>query len=294
MVESAVTCCRVIKETGAQAITLNSFYYQLRPGRIRLTEYHFDDCRVTVRDGLLPDGIYQLQGNFRHIFTQSYSLDDSDEYSFNAVSITGDNGLNYQVQGQTTYSSANGGFIRERNTTIANYQKTDTTGAVTQKLSDVDYNFNSAFSSAPFYYTETLDVDGSILSIDTGNQQVTLSTEPSMVRRRARLDTNIDEGQIEMLAEDGSFLYLSPNPFIDPDTTLFNAPLLIDLDYTTASGNQITSDRVIRTLQVEAMQCEEGRLSRIDSTGRYECIRPRTTDVPFHLQQGYNRPIIVP
>ena len=282
------------KLSGAQAVTLNSFFYTLRPGRFRLTRYEFDQCKMVVRDGVLPNGDYLLQGSFQHIYTRSYNLDESDENSFEAFSLTGDDGLMFRVQGQALTSDANGGFIQSRDATIGEYQKTLPNGQIAERLTDVQYQFYSTFGSAPFYYTETFNVSGNYRSLEAGDQLVTIKTDPTMARTKTRSDTNLADGQIELLAEDGSFLYVSGNSYVDPDIPLFDTPLLIDLDYTDVNGQQFQSARVARLLRVDPQLCEVGQINRIKKTGRNECTTFSTTDTPVHRQIGYDRPIIVP
>lgn len=286
----------MIKETGNQLATLSRIGQEGSTGRVWLTSYHFNQCRVTIRDGLLPDGIYELEGHFQYVLSRQFrfNVGETHEFIFDDFSITGDDGLQYRVQAEATVADGNEGFLNSRAIEVIEYQKTLPNGDIAERLENVQFNFNSTFVSTPFDFHSTLDVDGVYRSLETSNQRVFVSTEPTMVRRKAQ-ENIVAEGQIEILAEDGSFVYITPNPYIDPNVAFWRAPLLVDLDFTPTSGEQIQSDRIPQMLLTTARDCgNEYQIRRIETTGRLECGPELSGEGDSYGQSNYTRPIIAP
>ena len=194
--------------------------------------YLFDQCRISLRNTLLPDGSYELNGNLQTSIIYSYG-DSQGNYSFDELSIIGDNGVEYQANGQVEDIDGYD-FNYLRSVTIEEYREKLPGVQETEVISDISFNYetlnNTTVLAAPW---KTLDVNGTVRNAQTGSQTVTIKTEPVLTwGSEPFMPFN---GSIEMSAEDGSFLYQHANPYVDPDD--FWA-LFADFDYTAANGEQ--------------------------------------------------------
>ena len=92
----------------------------------------------------------------------------------------------------------------------------------------------------------------------TANQTVVISTDPVLT---SYYDENLEpdaiiplSGSIEMLAEDGSFLYMNSDPAAAPIDTFDDVPF--NLDYTNASGEQFLTPGVVNNLDYNGRASE--------------------------------------
>ncbi len=226
--------------------------------------YVFDQCSMSLRNGLLPDGNYELNGTVQTNLIYSYG-DSQSNYIFDAFSIIGDNGVEYRANGQTEDIDGYD-FNYLRSASIAEYRETLPGGDEGESISDIMFNFetlnNTTVLAAPW---KTLNVNGVVRNALTGNQEVTIETEPV-------LSWGSDpfmpfNGSIEMTAEDGSFLYQHANPTVDPDN--FWA-LFADFDYTAANGEQTQLQQESYSFPFEygSRSCF---VFRSEETGRLDC-----------------------
>ncbi len=194
--------------------------------------YVFDQCRMSLRNGLLPDGSYELNGNLQTSIIYSYG-DSQSNYNFDELSIIGDNGVEYQANGQIEDIDGYD-FNYLRSATISDYQETLPRAEENEVISEISFNYetlnNTTVLAAPW---KTLAVNGIVRNAQTGSQTVTIKTEPVVTWGSEPFMPFT--GSIEMSAEDGSFLYQHANPYVDPDDSW---ALFVDFDYTAANGEQ--------------------------------------------------------
>ncbi|ASJ73222.1 hypothetical protein [Granulosicoccus antarcticus] len=226
--------------------------------------YVFDQCRMSLQNGLLPDGTYELNGNLQTNIIYSYG-DSQSTNVFDEFSIIGDNGVEYRANGQTKDTDGYD-FNYLRSATIADFREKLPGVPTEETISDVTFNYetlnNTTVLAAPW---KTLEVNGIVRNAQTGDQKVTITTAPVLSwGSEPFMPFN---GSIAMLAEDGSSLYQNANPFVDPED--FWA-LFADFNYTAANGDQAQ-------LQQESYSFPfgYGELScfyyRSDLTGRLDC-----------------------
>jgi hypothetical protein len=226
--------------------------------------YVFDQCRMTLRNALLPDGTYELNGNLQINIIYSYG-DLQRNYIFDELSIIGENGVEYRVNGQTEDIDGYD-FNYLRSATIAEYQKKLPGVQADEEISDVTFNYetlnNTTVAAAPW---KTLDVNGIVRNAQTGSQKVTIKTLPVLSwGSEPFMPFN---GSIEMQSEDGSFLFQNANPYTDPED--FWA-LFADFSYTAANGNQtqLQQENYSFPFGFGERSCFE---NRSDLTGRLDC-----------------------
>ncbi len=140
------------------------------PGNFDRHGYLFDQCRITVRDGPLPDGTYLINGNLHAEFRFYGGYGDHiEEYDFNGFSINGDDGLEYRSTGKTFHSFFHyccGGTFRHAN--ITEYFNKLPGDADGEALTAVQYRVEYPL----------LELNGVVRNGLTGGKNVTVSTEP--------------------------------------------------------------------------------------------------------------------
>jgi len=271
----------LVREAGV--MELEDIGYGHNRSRIRL---RFDQCRISQRDGLLPEATYLLQGTLltdgRGRFGPRFGEGEG-SYIWNEFSLSGDNQLEYLVHGNTRHQSISGAFVDtvySRTASILRYQKTTSNPQDDVSLTDADFSLRQEVQSAGWYRGDSLQADGVIRNQRTAAQQVTITTESTLTRRRAvnpASDLNIPyTGQVQFIAEDGSYLFLSANSTEDPEKPY--AEPIIDLDYTAATGQRFQINRVERILPaINAPNCS---FTRSELTGKLECTDGGTIVIP--------------
>jgi len=223
-------------------------------GRVERLGYVFDQCRVTVRNGLIPADSYLIQGNLQVeqiIANAGWTLQN--KYSFEGFSLIGDNGLEYRVTGQIKNALINAAVhVDSRNVMIAEYKKVFADGLRSDSITDVQFNQESYLQSGGLWSSEKLRVDGILRSAQTANQQVVISTESELARQLV-LPAVADEftgvpynGRVALMVENGSILYVNANPYIDPEAALMQTTPLLDFDYTSSTGERVQKNAVER------------------------------------------------
>ena len=235
----------VTLELGSATFELDDFGVR---GTVEPRAYRFDQCRITVRDGLLPDGGYLVQGSLLTVNTNPFDrFSYADSYRYDDLVISGDDGLEYRVDGEVERYFNEGRISTDRRTaTIESYEKTLPDGQLGESVNGTEF-FREAVNAmgGPNLYRETLDADGTVSGLPTAGQRVVITTEPALTRQLV-LPRNVTEdnapvpfnGTVELLAEDGSFLYINANPILlNPEDSY--SPPLVDYEYTTFFGQQI-------------------------------------------------------
>ena len=235
----------VTLEVGSATFELDDFRVR---GTVEPRVYGFDQCRITVRDGLLPDGTYLLQGDLLTVNTSPFDgFSYADSYRYDDLVISGDDGLEYRVDGEVERYFNEGRISTARRTaTIESYEKTLPDGRLGESVNGTQF-FREAVSAmgGPNLYRETLDADGTVSGLPSAGQRVVITTEPVLTRQLV-LPRDVTEdnapvpfnGTVELLAEDGSFLYINANPILRNPEGSYSPPL-VDYEYTTFFGQQI-------------------------------------------------------
>ena len=272
----------VVVASGTATVALDAFRDRRE---VQLRGYVFDRCRITVRDGLLPDGGYRVQGALYTLGTGPFAFANyADGYDYDALSIVGDDGLEYRVDGRLERSIDEGSITTGRRTaTIEEYAKVLPGGRLAESIVDGRYAWEYVDEQGPFVFRQTLDADGTVRGTLSAGQRVTIVTEPVLFRQLVLArDVDADtvpvpfKGTIELLAEDGSFLQVNANPLVADPTRTF-APALVDLAYTAATGRQERVNQAeLIDLPVAAPNCAFPTAGpsdpvRSEVTGRLEC-----------------------
>jgi len=206
--------------------------------------YIFNQCSLTLDNSLLPDGTYTIDGvlNTEYRYYGGYG-DHIEQFTYNGFSITGDNGLEYRVQGETKYRDFEGGsWDFERNTTVSEFFKKLPGNRVGESITDVNYSYSFSYSQSPAFIKYSLDVNGEMQTGLTGGQPVNITTVSELNGYWYRDDYRTRfNGEVEMRNEDGSVLNIQGNPFINPEQLFF---LYVDIDYVDADGVQSNSSQV--------------------------------------------------
>ena len=260
-------------------------------GTVTPRAYRFDRCRITVRDGLLPDDTYLLQGDLLSVNTNPFDrFSYADSYRYEELVIGGEDGLEYRVDGEVERYFNEGRISTARRTaTIESYEKTLPDGRLAESVNGTQF-FRESVSAmgGPDLYRETLDADGTVGGIPSAGQRVVITTEPILTRQLV-LPRNVSEdnapvpfgGTVELLAEDGSFLYINANPILRFPERAYSPPL-VDYEYTTFFGQQIRRNQFELEdfpYAVRSPSCVDAEgevlfgvnLVRDEATGRLEC-----------------------
>ena len=274
-------------EVGSAVLELDDFGAR---GTVEPRRYRFDRCRITVRDGLLPDGGYLVQGNLLTVDTDPFlRFGYADSYEYDELSIVGDDGLAYRVDGEVERYYNEGRIQTARRVaTIDGYEKRLPDGQLAESITEGRF-YREAVDAmgGPFLYRETLDADGAVRGTLSVDQRVTITTEPVLTRQLVLPRNVTDEtfpipfsGSVELLAEDGSSLYINANPIV-PDPELSYSPPLVDYRYTTFFGQEIQRNQfelVDFPYAVRAPNCIDLDIPvplgfiRNEETGRLECV----------------------
>jgi len=207
--------------------------YGSNVGYINRRNYLFDQCQMTVRDRLLPNDNYTLNGDLLVQTNYSYG-DEQTDHDYQGFSITGDSGLAYSVQGKSEELDGYD-FQYTRNATITEYRKTVPSGQIAETIVNSQFYYTNLFD-------QELDVGGTIMSAQTGNQQVTVTTDPQFDEHyhgegAGWNHPNIPlSGAVRMSAADGSNLHLYANPSVNPRQHWNKLPL--SEEYTSSAGVQ--------------------------------------------------------
>ena len=269
-------------EAGTATLELDEFGIS---GTAERRGYRFDDCRITVRDGLLPDGGYTVQGELGTVDVDPFDrFSYADDYDYENLSIVGDDGLGYRVDGRVERFYRDGSVqTARRDATIDEYAKTLPDGTLAESVVEARFEREIVNEMGPSLYREFLDADGTVRGTLSAGQRVSITTEPPLSRRlvppgdAAEVDGAPFTGTIELLAEGGGFLYVNANPIIDP--TDFISPALVDLDFTPPTGRQEQLNQTpLIDFPVAAPNCIDpdgailAGITRNERTGRLECI----------------------
>ena len=273
----------VTVETGTGGVELDEFGPR---NTVERRGYLFDDCRLTVRDGRLPDGGYVVDGILGTVNVDPFDrFSYADEYRYDDLSIVGDAGLGYRVDGRVERLGRDGSVqTRRRTAAIDVYEKVLPDGRLAESVTDGRFEYEVVSEMGPSSYRETLDADGTVRGTLSAGQTVTVTTEPVLTRRLVppfdgpgEPDAVPFAGTIELLAEGGGSLYVNANPIVDP--AVYLSPALVDLDYAPAIGRQEELNQTpLIDLPVAAPNCvdPDGEiprgLFRDERTGRLECV----------------------
>ncbi len=250
--------------------------------------YLFDQCQVTLTNGLIPAGDYLIQGNLKvDLIFASGGFTQQSFFSFEEFSLTGNNGLAYQAQAQIENTRVNSAvFINRRDARITNYQKINADSQEFESITEARLLFETQNESIGRFSSLELDVDGIIRNPQTGNNQVTITTEQGMNYQLAdpgfedRYPPTPYNGSINMSAEDGSFLSVNANAFRDPEANIRRYIPQLDFDYTSAAGEQIQlvgEEQVVFPGSPNRGFCW---LFRDDTTQRLECPNSEEFFIP--------------
>jgi len=243
-------------------------------GAMEPHRYVFDQCRMTVRDGLLPNDNYLMQGQLETVFMGR--LDSVHIAHFEEFSIIGDSGLEYHVDGSTT--NYDGYYLPYGHTaTVSNYQKILPAGQIGESLIDVQYDYGGQRGFL-------LTTNGVISNELTANQRVTLNTLSPLQYLRSNGSFELltpFTGSMELLAEDGSSAYLSANP--TPEMVTFREVFFLDVAYTTNSGEQTQQRSELGSHSRTSGTCSFGRNR---NTLRMGCATG--------FRRGYTAGVVVP
>ena len=273
-------------EAGTATIELDDFGIS---GTVERRGYRFDDCRITVRDGLLPDGDYTVRGGLGTVDVDPFDrFSYAEDYDYENLSIVGDDGLEYRVDG-TVERSANAGTVglRRRVAAIDDYAKTLPDGTLAESVTDGRFLVEYLEPGGISPYRETLDADGTVRGTLSAGRRVTITTDPVLTRQLVPPGNGVGDpvgvpftGRIELVAENGNFLSIEANPIIDE--TVFFSPALVDLDYTPVTGRQEQLNQTpLIDFPVEPPSCVDpddaipalfAGVLRNERTGRLECI----------------------
>ena len=219
-------------------------------GTMQPHRYVFDQCYMTVRDGLLPSGNYLLQGKLETVYMGR--LDTVGVAQFDDFSIVGDSGLEYHVQGSV--SDADGYYLPYAHTaTVANYEKKLPDGQQGEQLTSLQYSYGGQRGFL-------LTTNGNVRNEKTANQRVTLNTLAPLDYLRSNGNyvlLRAFSGALEMLADDGSYLFASANP--SQEVGSFGGTFYLDLDYTTKNGDQISQTSELGRYSRPEGSCSFGR-----------------------------------
>lgn len=227
-------------------------------GGIRREGYMFDQCRMVVRNRLLPDGAYLINGSLETEDKNNYGSGQL-EYHYDGFSLVDDTGLQYQVQAAVEYVDGYDWQYR-RIVSIDEYQLTLPSGEIAERISD------TRFSYRDMILPTTFSVVGNIQNTRTSGQQVTIRTDPVFVRdyNPGTPDSpNPVSGTIELRANDGSVIYISADPVIGSSDPLWD--LTTTTDFTSETGEQFVEAGIKYDLSFDSwdVDCVPG-----DTTGR--------------------------
>jgi len=232
---------------------------------VDLDRFVFDQCAMTVRSGLLPDGDYVLNGQYESVSIWHVPSDAGVERSYHqnydAFSLKGASGLEYHVQARVRNA---GGYYwpYTRTTTITDYRKLLPGGQLAESVADTQYEYTRGYYLDRRNRTAyTLNVSGTVSSEQTANQNVTINTNSTLNYKWGASNEELTpfNGSMEMLAEDGSFLSLSANPDLIRDDRN-NSVYRLDLAYTNKNGEQeLKSGVEIHRYRWEGSRCVNNR-----------------------------------
>jgi len=196
-----------------------------------------------------------VDGNLHNSFTyHNYAIYTGYQtYSryrqFDGFSITGDDGSEYRVQGETEQYET-----RIRKTDITQYLEKAPGGNILESITDGHYEYAITSSQIAGHRLRSEETSGSISTAQTNGQLVTIATAPKFTSHLSfdRVTGDTPEtllatespftGSVEMQAEDGSFLFIHANPF-NQRSDWDGGIQWIDYDYTKKNGEQILIER---------------------------------------------------
>lgn len=221
----------VVIETGLGFLTNQDGTHTA--GSIIRNGYLFDQCRMSMTGGLLPNDTYLIQGNLFTLYAGN-NYDDSRLYNYESFSINGDSGLEYLVDGDVKdidgvrHTSGGAIALSYRDAVINEYQKTLPDGQSVASIAEGRF----AYEYGPDFL---LDVSGVVRNEKTANQNVSFSTDAALSGYFLFVDPNSATpftGSINLLADDGSLLNISAQGTETDAFAVLN-------DYTTAYGERI-------------------------------------------------------
>ena len=248
----------VKEELSEQVLFYDSFGSVV--GTLEREGYIFDQCRMVVRNRLLPDGSYLINGSLQTEHKSNYGHSQN-QNSYNDFSLIADTGLEYRVQGEVADVDGNDWKVR-RVASIDEYQLTLPSGDIAERINNTQFSFHDYTSPT------SLAVKGSIKNSRTAGQQIDITTEPELGRSYNSSDpgvSNLLTGTVELLAQDGSFIYLSGDPSAEANEPWWDLSMVTD--FTNAAGEHFVQSGVKYDLSFAPwdIRCVPG-----DSSGREE------------------------
>lgn len=236
------------------------------------TSYLFDQCRFNLIDSTLPSGVYEINGNVHY----NFSLHNFSDYTgyvththywnFDDFSILGDDGLDYQVDGEAElyrYRREGGYFFHGiRKTVLNHFSKTAADGTVIEEVNNGRYDTENAWNYGGYALATSESVSGSVQIPGTANQEVSVTTSTALTSKLQAEDYtggNAESpfnGTIEMLAEDGSLLYIEADP-VNHGPNFSSQWALFDL--TTLDADQIIESDPYSTSGLSTPICDSTR-----------------------------------
>lgn len=213
-----------------------------------MLNYLFDQCEHQFSGSRLPEGTHRITGNLLLEedlgFGRGSRTNIRERWGDAEISLS--NGLEYTINGEIFHDRVTTSNVDTvgRTANFTQYRKFNG-DVLLESLENVSFEYNDDRSLGPT--SILLDVSGSLTSSLTGNQSVSLLSNPPLTALTDRFDLpNSDpfSGTIEFSATDGSFVSLSPNPeqVIGEFTSI--PEYRVDLDYTSPSGERRSNTNI--------------------------------------------------